>query len=527
MLASSPIVGTTAQVIYGSSNYSPRQLHGVNSDYLVVRNWPLHSGEFFSERDVHAANKVCVIGHTLVGKLFQTTDPIGQSVRIKNIPFRVIGVLATKGANMVGDDQDSIILMPLTTVRKRLQGSEFDNVNAILASARSLLLMTQAQHEIEELLTERHRVHFGEKRDFTVENTTEIANTFGVVTGTLTAMLAAIAGISLVVGGVGIMNIMLVSVTERTREIGIRMAVGARTGDILRQFLVEAVLLSSIGGIVGFALGVGASIGIVSIINAVSSGQKWTNRDLDHGRRAGISVRGRGRRVLRLLPSPPRQPVGPDRGPALRIAGIARRLRGDFTSKSGTRRRCRAGQDFERERIVAVADRAPERECRFVVNEHVDRQALRLGPDLGSQHLDRLPADSLTPAVANDEELAEMDLVRLLAVQGVGDDRPLFFQQDRRVVTGKPSRHPLDELGQAHRIAMTFVSNQLVIEAAEKLKVVTCGATVSQNRHPAFLSFPSSCLGTPFREAPLRVPRGTMAAAKLGKSAAAPGWNTI
>jgi putative ABC transport system permease protein len=278
VLASSPIVGTTAQVIYGSSNYSPRQLHGVNSDYLVVRNWPLHSGEFFSERDVHAANKVCVIGHTLVGKLFQTTDPIGQSVRIKNIPFRVIGVLASKGANMVGEDQDSIILMPLTTVRKRLQGSEFDNVNAILASARSLLLMTQAQHEMEELLSERHRVHFGEKRDFTVENTTEIANTFGAVTGTLTAMLAAIAGISLVVGGVGIMNIMLVSVTERTREIGIRMAVGARTGDILRQFLVEAVLLSSIGGIVGFALGVGASIGIVSLINAVSSGQKWTNQ---------------------------------------------------------------------------------------------------------------------------------------------------------------------------------------------------------------------------------------------------------
>ena len=252
VLASSPIVGTTAQVIYGSSNYSPRQLHGVNSDYLVVRNWPLHSGEFFSERDVHAANKVCVIGHTLVGKLFQTTDPIGQSVRIKNIPFSVIGVLAAKGANMVGEDQDSIILMPLTTVRKRLQGSEFDNVNAILASARSLLLMTQAQHEIEEVLAERHRVRFGEKRDFSVENTTEIANTFGVVTGTLTAMLAAIAGISLVVGGVGIMNIMLVSVTERTREIGIRMAV-AQTRDILRQFLVEAVLLSSIGGIVGFA----------------------------------------------------------------------------------------------------------------------------------------------------------------------------------------------------------------------------------------------------------------------------------
>jgi putative ABC transport system permease protein len=275
ILASSPIIGTTAQVIYGSSNFSPRQLHGVNSDYLIVRNWPMHSGEFFSERDVHTASKVCVIGYTLVGKLFQTTNPIGESVRIKNIPFKVIGVLAPKGANMVGDDQDSIVLMPLTTVRKRLKGSEFDNVDAILASARSLLLMTAAQHEIEDLVTERHRIRIGEKRDFTVENTTEIANTFGVITGTLTAMLAAVAGISLIVGGVGIMNIMLVSVTERTREIGIRMAVGAKTGDILRQFLVEAVLLSCIGGVIGFALGAAASIGVVSLINAVSSGQKW------------------------------------------------------------------------------------------------------------------------------------------------------------------------------------------------------------------------------------------------------------
>jgi putative ABC transport system permease protein len=275
ILASSPIIGTNAQVIYGSSNFSPRQLHGVNSDYLIVRNWPMHSGEFFSERDVHTASKVCVIGYTLVGKLFQTTNPIGENVRIKNIPFKVIGVLAPKGANMVGDDQDSIVLMPLTTVRKRLKGSEFDNVDAILASARSLLLMTAAQHEIEDLVTERHRIHIGEKRDFTVENTTEIANTFGVITGTLTAMLAAVAGISLIVGGVGIMNIMLVSVTERTREIGIRMAVGAKTGDILRQFLVEAVLLSCIGGVIGFALGAAASIGVVSLINAVSSGQKW------------------------------------------------------------------------------------------------------------------------------------------------------------------------------------------------------------------------------------------------------------
>jgi len=278
ILASSPIIGTSAQVIFGSANYSPKQIHGVNSDYLTVRNWPMEKGEFFVDRDVHSANKVCVIGHTLIGKLFQTSDPIGQMVRIKNIPFRVIGVLAPKGANMVGDDQDSIVLIPVTTVRKRLEGSEFDNVSAILASARATSLMTQAQHEIEELLTERHRIQPGQARDFEVENTTEIANIFGIVTGTLTLMLASIAGISLVVGGVGIMNIMLVSVTERTREIGIRMAVGATPGDILRQFLVEAMILSCVGGLIGFLLGVGASIGIVSVINAISAGQKWTHQ---------------------------------------------------------------------------------------------------------------------------------------------------------------------------------------------------------------------------------------------------------
>src|ERR1700733_939285 len=171
VLASSPLIGTTAQVIFGSSNYSPKQIHGVNADYLTVRNWPMENGEFFSDRDVHSANKVSVIGHTLIAKLFQTTDPIGETVRIKNIPFRVIGVLAPKGANMVGEDQDSIILIPVTTVRKRLQGSEFDNVNAILASARSTTLMTEAQHEIEELLVERHRAQEGKPRDFSVVNT--------------------------------------------------------------------------------------------------------------------------------------------------------------------------------------------------------------------------------------------------------------------------------------------------------------------------------------------------------------------
>ena len=275
VLAASPILGVGGQVIYGSSNFNPQEMHGVSGDYLTVRNWPLRRGEFFTERDVTSANKVCVIGYTLVAKLFQTTDPIGETIRIKNIPFRVIGVLEKKGANMVGQDQDNIVLMPISTVRKRLRGSEFDNVNAIMASARSMKLMPEAQHEIDQLLAERHRIQAGEPRDYVVQNTTEIAAVFGMITGTLTLMLACIAGISLIVGGVGIMNIMLVSVTERTREIGIRMAVGARSGDILRQFLVEAVLLSCIGGVIGFALGEGASVGLVSLINAVSTGTKW------------------------------------------------------------------------------------------------------------------------------------------------------------------------------------------------------------------------------------------------------------
>lgn len=278
VLAASPIVGTGGQVIYGSTNASPKEMLGVGEDYLTVRNWPLRSGEFFTERDTASANKVCVIGHTLVAQLFQTEDPIGSTIRVRNIPFRVIGLLEKKGANMVGDDQDNIVLMPFTTVRKRLQGSEFDNVHAIMASARSMALMGQCQSEIDQLLLERHKIEGNAPRDFKVMNSTEIANVLGMITGTLTLMLSSIAGISLIVGGVGIMNIMLVSVTERTREIGIRMAVGATPWDILKQFLVEAVMLSCVGGMIGFAMGVGASVGMVTLINAFTSGTKWTHQ---------------------------------------------------------------------------------------------------------------------------------------------------------------------------------------------------------------------------------------------------------
>ena len=275
ILASSPLVGTAGQVIYGNNNWSPRELFGVGADYLLVRNAQIKRGGFFTQRDIASAAKVCVIGQTIVSQLFQTSDPIGQTIRIRNIPFRVIGVLSEQGANLVGEDQDDLILMPYTTVRKRLNGSNFDNVHAIFASARSIGQMHDAEMEIRGLLADRHRIPPGAPLDFEVHNTTEIAKVFGIVTGTMTAMLASIAGISLIVGGVGIMNIMLVSVTERTREIGLRMAVGARGRDILKQFLIEAVILSCAGGIVGLALGISASVAITTVINHALSGADW------------------------------------------------------------------------------------------------------------------------------------------------------------------------------------------------------------------------------------------------------------
>ena len=275
VLAVSPEVGTSGQVIGGNTNCHPAEMSGVGTDYPLVRSWPCSAGRFFAEREVTGASKVCVIGYTLHTKLFPNADPIGQQVRVKNIPFEIIGVLARKGATLTGQDQDDILLMPHSTVRKRLEGSAFANVDVLLVSARSEEMTERARREITMLLTERHRIPPGGKADFEVRSTAEIANVLGVITGAMTAMLSAIAAISLVVGGVGIMNIMLVSVTERTREIGIRMALGARPRDILRQFLVESIVLSSIGGVVGVGLGVGASFGINKLINVILPTSNW------------------------------------------------------------------------------------------------------------------------------------------------------------------------------------------------------------------------------------------------------------
>ncbi len=304
ILATTPLVGTGGQVVFGNLNVNPNEMFGVGEDYLRVRNWTMKYGAFFDRSHIDKAEKVCVVGKTIVTKLFQTSNPINEKIRINNKPFTIIGVLEDKGANMVGQDQDSIILMPHSTVRRTLNGSSFDDVHAILASAVSPERMAEASDQVKQLLMDRHDIKAGQKSDFEVQTTTEIANMLGMVTGTMTLMLASIAGISLLVGGVGIMNIMLVSVTERTREIGIRMAVGARSRDILMQFLVESVLLSCIGGLIGFALGIGAFDRDHLADQLVFNGHRMARGDLLSGCCGGLFLCRGGWSVLWVLPSP-------------------------------------------------------------------------------------------------------------------------------------------------------------------------------------------------------------------------------
>ncbi len=273
--ATSPIVSAGGQVVGGNVNWKPNNMQGVGPDFLIIRNWNMAVGDFFTERDVIGANKVCVIGLTLQKKLFPGQDPIGQQVRIMNIPFTIIGVLDEKGTDLGGNDQDDVLLMPYTTARKRLQGSQFSNIDVILVSARSEAQSAQAEKEMTALLVERHKIPPGKQNDFGVNNTVEISRIMNIITGGMTAMLSSIAAISLLVGGVGIMNIMLVSVTERTKEIGLRMALGARPRDILRQFLIESVVLSAVGGLIGIAFGVLGAWLVTMIINSVLPSSNW------------------------------------------------------------------------------------------------------------------------------------------------------------------------------------------------------------------------------------------------------------
>ena len=273
--AASPIVIVHSQVIAGNQNWLPQFVIGASTSYPLIRNWEMLHGDYFDEGDVRGASKVCVVGVTVADALFQTRNCLGMLVRIKSIPFKIIGVFAPKGANLFGQDQDDIIVAPFTTIKKRVSGSTFNNVDVLMISARANEGMGDAEAEVASLLRQRHRIRHDTQDDFTVHNTSEVANVLAIITMVMTVLVGSIASISLVVGGVGIMNIMLVSVTERTREIGIRLAVGARSRDILRQFLLEAIVLSTLGGAIGVALGVSASVATAAGINMFLNGLHW------------------------------------------------------------------------------------------------------------------------------------------------------------------------------------------------------------------------------------------------------------
>ncbi|PJA49011.1 MAG: multidrug ABC transporter substrate-binding protein [Syntrophobacterales bacterium CG_4_9_14_3_um_filter_49_8] len=254
-----PILSGVAQVIYGHQNWSTGVV-GTTPDMLDVRDWLLASGRPFTQQDVKNVTKVCLLGQTVVDNLFGDIDPAGQIIRIKKIPFTVLGVLASKGQSPMGQDQDDTIYIPVTTAQKKLFGTAFPGmVRVIMVKAKSTEDLTPAEKQINELLRQRHHIGQKQENDFTVRNLTQIMQATEQSSRVMTLLLGAIASVSLLVGGIGIMNIMLVSVTERTREIGIRMAMGAKTWDIRFQFIIEAITLSVIGGVVGILGGVSGS----------------------------------------------------------------------------------------------------------------------------------------------------------------------------------------------------------------------------------------------------------------------------
>ena len=258
----SPMVDTRVQLVYGNQNWNST-VRGVSPEYLQVKAWPIVKGGMFDETDVERAAPACVLGQTVVDQLFGEQEPLGETVRVAGEPCRVVGVLGVKGQSATGQDQDDTFFMPYTTVMKKIKGQYW--LDDIMMSAVSAAMIPAAETQVSELLRARHHIREGTPDDFNIRHPTEIAEAIAASARTMEVLLASVASVSLLVGGVGIMNIMLVSVTERTREIGLRMAVGARARDVLRQFLAEAVVLGIAGGLLGVALGIGGSRAIADL----------------------------------------------------------------------------------------------------------------------------------------------------------------------------------------------------------------------------------------------------------------------
>ena len=272
--AVSPTVSSSGQLIAGNNNY-PSSISGVGTEYLDIRQLSIAQGEMFTETDIQVSAKVCVIGQTIVDNLFPDgQDPVGKVIRFNQVPFRVAGVLKAKGYNSMGMDQDDIVLAPYTTVMKRLLAQTY--LGGIFASALSEDMTDYATDEVTAILRRNHKLQADEEDDFSIRSQQELSSMLNSTTDLMTTLLACIAGISLVVGGIGIMNIMYVSVTERTREIGLRMSVGARGIDILAQFLIEAILISITGGLIGVVIGCGASFVVKNVAHWPIYIQAWS-----------------------------------------------------------------------------------------------------------------------------------------------------------------------------------------------------------------------------------------------------------
>ena len=272
--AVSPNTSSGGQFIYGNNNY-PASISGVSPDYLTIRQLTVQDGDMFGDAEISSSAKVCIIGKTIADNLFTNgEEPIGKIIRFNKIPFRVIGVLKSKGYNSMGQDQDAVVLAPYTTVMKRLQAATY--LQGIFCSALTEDYTQQAIDEVSEILRKNHKIQEGSDDDFHVFSQQELSNMMTTTTDMLTILLACIASISLIVGGIGIMNIMYVSVTERTREIGLRMSVGARGIDILSQFLIESVLISITGGLIGVAIGIGASYAVKLLAKWPIAIEMWT-----------------------------------------------------------------------------------------------------------------------------------------------------------------------------------------------------------------------------------------------------------